>query len=209
MADVQIAALYVQRGGCYWDLPGVDPWDEKRDARKYDGPYPVVAHPPCARWCALAKFVQSQHPHLRVGEDGGVFASALRSVRKWGGVLEHPAFSMAFSAHGIPSPVMGVRGWQRIITGEWVTAVAQRNYGHPALKWTWLLLSGGQPPALRWETPPEPVAVVSSAYYRSNGKWVRRKHNGRKELSRRQSSATPLEFRDALIAMARSCREAP
>ena len=44
-----IAALYVQRGGVYFDLAGVDPWDEQRDARRYAGPWPVVAHPPCAR----------------------------------------------------------------------------------------------------------------------------------------------------------------
>jgi len=28
-----IAALYVEKGGCYYNLPGVDPWDEERDAR--------------------------------------------------------------------------------------------------------------------------------------------------------------------------------
>jgi hypothetical protein len=28
-----ISALYVQTGGAYWNLPGVDPWDEARDAR--------------------------------------------------------------------------------------------------------------------------------------------------------------------------------
>jgi hypothetical protein len=42
-----IAALYVEKNGCYFNLPGVDPWDVKRDARLYDGPYPVIAHPPC------------------------------------------------------------------------------------------------------------------------------------------------------------------
>lgn len=45
-----IAALYVQRNGSYAGLPDVDLWDEQRDARKYAGPYPVVAHPPCQRW---------------------------------------------------------------------------------------------------------------------------------------------------------------
>ena len=45
-----IAALYVQTGGAYFDLPNVDPWDEQRDAREYKGPHPVVAHPPCQRW---------------------------------------------------------------------------------------------------------------------------------------------------------------
>jgi hypothetical protein len=32
-APMQIAALYVARGGCYFGLDGVDPWDEERDAR--------------------------------------------------------------------------------------------------------------------------------------------------------------------------------
>lgn len=52
-----IAALYVERDGVYYGLPGVDPWDEERDARTYAGPWPVVAHPPCARWCRLAGLV--------------------------------------------------------------------------------------------------------------------------------------------------------
>lgn len=30
-----IAALYVASGGCYFGLPDVDPWDEKRDAGTY------------------------------------------------------------------------------------------------------------------------------------------------------------------------------
>lgn len=29
-----IAALYVQTDGAYYGLENVDPWDEKRDARK-------------------------------------------------------------------------------------------------------------------------------------------------------------------------------
>lgn len=28
-----IAALYVVKGGCYFGLPDVDPWDKARDAR--------------------------------------------------------------------------------------------------------------------------------------------------------------------------------
>ena len=44
-----IAALYVERGGCYYGLDGVDPWEVERDARTYAGPHPVIAHPPCER----------------------------------------------------------------------------------------------------------------------------------------------------------------
>jgi hypothetical protein len=55
-----IAALYVERGGVYYGLPDVDPWDEERDARLYAGPWPVVAHPVCARWSRLAALVESR-----------------------------------------------------------------------------------------------------------------------------------------------------
>jgi len=44
-----IAALYVETDGCYFGLPGIDPWDIVRDARNYAGPHPVVAHPADSR----------------------------------------------------------------------------------------------------------------------------------------------------------------
>jgi hypothetical protein len=88
MAD-KIAALYVENGGSYYGLPDIDPWDEKRDARKYDGPYPVVAHPPCQRW---GKLWAGQPLHIKKtgerkikGDDGGCFAAALTAVRRYGG----------------------------------------------------------------------------------------------------------------------------
>lgn len=37
MGDVTIAALYVEADGCYVGLPGVDPWDKARDARRERG----------------------------------------------------------------------------------------------------------------------------------------------------------------------------
>lgn len=82
-----VAALFVERGGVYFGLPGVDPWDEQRDARLYDGPWPVVAHPPCSRWCQLAYIIEKRWGH-KVGDDGGTFAFALDAVRRYGGVLE-------------------------------------------------------------------------------------------------------------------------
>ena len=47
---MDVAALFVETGGAYFGVPGVDPWDEPRDARLYTGHLPVVAHPPCQRW---------------------------------------------------------------------------------------------------------------------------------------------------------------
>jgi len=79
-----IAVLYADPRGIYAGLPDVDLWDETRDARRYPGPHPVVAHPPCARWCRLAGLVEARWGHRR-GEDGGTFAAGLAAVRRWGG----------------------------------------------------------------------------------------------------------------------------
>ncbi len=75
-----IAALFVATGGCYFGLPDVEPWDVRRDARLYAGPWPVVAHPPCARWCRLAGLVEARYG-IKKHEDGGCFASAPPGAR--------------------------------------------------------------------------------------------------------------------------------
>jgi hypothetical protein len=205
-----IAALFVQRGGVYWDLPGVDPWDEQRDARLYAGPWPVVAHPPCSRWCRLAGLVQARWGYKK-GDDGGCFASALASVRKWGGVLEHPAYSDAFAAHGLPAPA---GAWQRGIDGGWVCHVEQWNYGHAAKKATWLYAFGVHPPDLIWSRTPD---TAETAYVTDGGGRVKRGRalvswcgnttkagDNRKRLGAKAASATPLAFRDLLISIAES-----
>ena len=74
-----VAALYVQRDGCYFGLPDVDPWDERRDARLYAGPWPVVAHPPCARWGRYWSGGPS-HGTRTLGDDGGCFEADRKSV---------------------------------------------------------------------------------------------------------------------------------
>ena len=66
-----IAALYVASRGCYFGLPGVDPWDEARDARLYVGPHPVVAHPPCERWGRYWHGGPSAKVRRVKGDDGG------------------------------------------------------------------------------------------------------------------------------------------
>lgn len=78
-----IAALYIDPKGPYPAIAGVDCWDATRDARKYDGPYPVVAHPPCGPWGKLR--------HLSRNDDPSLALRAVEQVRRWGGVLEHPA----------------------------------------------------------------------------------------------------------------------
>jgi hypothetical protein len=194
-----IAALFVQKNGAYYGLPDVDPWDEERDARKYDGPHPVVAHPPCARWSRLAGFTQARFGKKR-GDDAGCFASAVASVRKWGGVIEHPAWTRAFSAHGIAIPV--AHGWQKIICGGWVCSVEQGHYGHETSKPTWLYAFGSaELPDLEW----------SAGSVIGGGSWLGLSSDGlrktkRNNIKKVDRSRTPPQFRDLLLSIARSCR---
>src|SRR3990172_777390 len=90
--------------GPYFGLPDVDPWDEERDARLYAGPWPVVAHPPCARWGRYWSGGPMAPGTRRLGDDDGCFEAALAAVRQWGGVLEHAEASHAWRAHGLTSP---------------------------------------------------------------------------------------------------------
>lgn len=99
-----IAALFVDPDGAYSNLPDVDPWPESRDTRLYAGPWPVVAHPPCQRWGRYWHGSPRKPHQYAMGDDAGCFASALRSVRQFGGVIEHPAYSHAWEAFGLAKP---------------------------------------------------------------------------------------------------------
>lgn len=186
-----IAALFVATGGCYFGLPDVDPWDEKRDARLYDGPHRVVAHPPCQLWVNFAalNFKRYGGEHNRPGNDGGCFASALTSLRRWGGVLEHPAGSNAWGHFCLRRPE-GI-GWTQCRThGYYVCEVWQSAYGHKARKRTWLMYSGvRRPPELNWERPVGSHQVG----------WFDRI---KPTLSKAEAKATPIAFRGALIGLA-------
>lgn len=196
-----IAALYVKTGGPYFGLPDVDPWDEARDARRYEGPHPVVAHPPCSRWCRLAGLVEARWGHKR-GEDGGCFASALTSVRRWGGVLEHPAYSDAWAAHGLNAPPTG-GGWVNAdFVGGWTCYVEQARCGHPAKKATWLYACGTELPSLKWGHVPDTEVKAPVSWC---GNRVR-SGESRPRVGKDAASRTPDEFRDALLAMARSVK---
>ncbi len=209
-----IAALYVETGGVYYGLPDVDPWDKERDARLYAGPWPVVAHPPCAAWCRLAGLRQHRYGYPK-GEDDGCFESALASVRRWGGVLEHPAYSDAWGAFGLVPP-RGA-GWQFDISGAMVAEVAQSAYGHAARKRTWLYAFGIDPEPVAIEQPPGTAWVSWGDYERypqyrpvkrdgrgpigTHGEWRRR-------LGKKAALATPQAFRDLLLDMARTVKVA-
>ena len=192
-----IAALYVETGGPYFGIEGVDPWDEKRDARLYDGPHPVIAHPPCSRWCRLAGLVEARWGHKR-GEDGGCFEAALHAVRTWGGVLEHPAYSDAWAAFDLPRPSRS-GGWQMGMCGGWSCHVEQVRYGHPARKATWLYAYATALPALEWGKTDGATAWVSFGDFD--------RYPDVPRVTKAAASKTPERFRDVLLSMAQSAAE--
>ncbi len=191
-----VAALYIDPRGPYPAMPDVECWDAARDARLYDGPHPVVAHPPCQLWGAFAaiNYKRWGGEHNRPGNDRGCFASALANVRRCGGVLEHPAFSRAWDAHGLPRPPE--TGWGATTAGEYVCEVWQCTYGHKARKRTWLFYAGRHAPAeLDWLRP--------ATYTHQIGHDSRLRVN-RPTLRGREASATPPAFAEALVALARA-----
>ena len=192
-----IAALYVYADGPYASVPDCDVWDVARDARGYDGPYPVVAHPPCSRWCQLAAINEKRYGQKR-GDDGGCFAHALSCVRRFGGVLEHPALSLAWSRFDLPRPSPS-GGWQRGMCGGWSCHVEQGQYGHAARKATWLYAFGVELPDLRWGKAQDCDAIVSWCGNHNSAAM-----EGKRRISKREASLTPPAFLDVLVTMARS-----
>ena len=196
-----IAALFVETGGVYFGLPGVDAWDESRDARLYAGPWPVVAHPPCARWGRYWNGGPSAKVKRKLGDDDGCFASALAAVNKWGGVLEHPEGSHAWRRFGLLIPPRG-GGWKQSLDGHsWTCCVEQGHYGHRARKMTWLYVrSETRPPELEWG--PSEAKIRLDAGFHSTAERRASRTGACQRMSRHERQATPPAFRDALLGIA-------
>lgn len=242
---VMVAALFVATGGCYFNLPDVEPWDAHRDARLYFGPHAVVAHPPCERWGRYARGGPNPLARRRdIGDDDGCFAHAKTCVERFGGVLEHPESSHAWARFKIARPPRA-GGWVSIIDElsdfkigrAWTCCVEQGHYGHRARKATWLYYVGEQPPpSLVWGPSvmtgprmnvgfhskeerakyrrfmkPPPGMLPSERAERRVWLEARAARLGKdfaapERMNKRERTATPLPFRDLLLAMARSAR---
>ena len=206
-----IAALFVQENGPYYKVSGVEPWPESRDARAYQGPWPVVAHPPCQRWGKMwfgqPLTVKLTGFRKKKGDDGGCFASALDSVRKWGGVLEHPWGSHAWPHFGLSKPSRS-GGWIKADElGGWTCCVEQGRYGHYARKPTLLYAFGVVTPELLWghtEAQYDPVVVARMGLKRAKRLGEVGARGGGTDSSPRIH--TPGPFRDLLLSIAATAR---
>jgi hypothetical protein len=171
-----IAALYVETGGTYFNIPDVYPFDVERDARFYDGPYPVVAHPPCGPWGRLRHLSRKDDPLLAV--------RAVEQVRQFGGVLEHPRYSKLWEECRLPKPGEGEDAW-----GGWTFEVDQCRFGHPARKMTWLYMVRTAP-VFVLPPPREPTHWASGSRESRRGPVP----PGIKVCSAQQRRRTPLAF---------------
>lgn len=204
-----VAALYVETGGAYYGLPGIDPWDAARDARRYQGPYPVVAHPPCQRWGKLwagqPLWIKRTGERKIKGDDGGCFAHALWAARTFGGVIEHPWGSHAWAHFGLNKPPR-TGGWVVAdFHGGWTCCVEQGRYGHYARKPTLLLAYGVDLPELDWgigEPRLDPAVIERMGLKRAKRLGEVGARGGGKDSAAR--IGTPPPFRSLLISMARS-----
>ena len=203
----EVAALFVEENGVYAGLDGVDLWPSTRDARQYGGPHPVVAHPPCKRWGRFWRgSVRHGSPRHTLGDDEGCFASALASVRRWGGVLEHPAYSHAWKTFGLKQP-NAHSGWIIADThGGYTCQVWQGHYGNRTAKATWLYALGTPLPRLILGKITKRHSISNLLYFRPSMRLfddvphVRAKP----QVPKRERAATPTPFRDVLLSMARA-----
>ena len=196
-----VAVLFARRDSGYKAMPQLDVYDIDRDARSYDGPFPVVAHPPCRGWGRLRHFAKPRP------DERNLARLAVALVREFGGVLEHPSHSTLWAAQRLPQP------GQRDAYGGWTMGVQQWQFGHRAETRTWLYLVGCEPkdtpdlPALKLGQASHVIAQDSRPRRGTNGERLRKDMPGwRPEVLKAEREHTPAEFRVWLVDLARRCK---
>jgi hypothetical protein len=179
-----ISVLFVAKNSVYKTL-GVDCWDEDRDAMKWPGGNQIVAHPPCRLWSlwmrqfSTAPITEKACARFSVGK-----------VRRWGGVIEHPACSTLWDEMRLPKPGS---------SDQWGISIAVKQFwwGHRAEKATWLYICGCS------DIPEIPFKIGEADAHCC---WSNRvKNRNMRRLSKDQRNATPPEFAKWLIAVAERC----
>lgn len=174
-----IAALFCRSDSVYKSFVETTCFDLERDARKYEGPFPVVAHPPCRSWGRLSHMAKPRP------DEKDLARFAVSCVQKFGGVLEHPSASRLFTDQGLPRPGTQCRDQ----FGGFSYPVDQSWFGHSAPKRTWLYIVGVEP----YKLPEIPFHLGVASGRVASG------------MSRADRERTPLAFAIWLATVARSC----
>ncbi len=187
-----VAVLFARADSVYKTMPECDVWDIERDARDWPGGCPVVAHPPCRAWGSLRRFAKPRKNERHLA------TFALRQVRAFGGVLEHPAASRLWPRCGLPKPGAG-----RDKYGCWTLGITQHWWGHRATKATLLYVCGVAPadipdmPALR-------LGEGTHVIKRDSRGWQGRPR--RPHVTKTEREHTPVELARWLVDLAMKCK---
>ncbi|WP_186289126.1 hypothetical protein [Burkholderia gladioli] len=181
-----VAVLFARADSIYKALPGCDVWDIERDARRYGGSSPVVAHPPCRAWGRLAHLAKPR------SDEKALALFAVERVRKLGGVLEHPAYSKLWREAGLPAP------GSRDAFGGHTLPVNQHWWGHRAEKATWLYIVGCEPASL----PEIPLSMAMPSHVVCSSK-KRGEKGYRPKMQPAERERTPVDFARWLCEVAR------
>ncbi len=184
-----VVALFCRSDSVYKTIAGVDVWDKERDARKWQGGRPIIAHPPCRAWGRL------RHCAKAPPGEKALALWAVSQVRKYGGVLEHPMHSTLWSEAGLPAEGM------KDAHGGFTIIVDQFWFGHRARKRTLLYICGCKPS----DVPKMPIrlgeAPCTVGLYSG-----RDKRTCRPSIAKREYDATPEPFAKWLVQVASLCR---
>lgn len=177
-----VAVLFARRDSVYKSIPGLDVWDEDRDATRWEGGCPGIHHPPCRAWGRLRHMATS----TRTGERAlAVWSVAM--VRLHGGVLEHPAGSTLWRAAGLPRPSEPADVW-----GGYTISILQWWWSHKAEKATWLYIVGCSKSAL----PEMPFRIGQAEFVVNTSHGVRKgSPSFRPHCTKSEREATPPQLR--------------
>lgn len=185
MTDV--AVLFARADSVYKTMNGVEVYDMDRDARTYDGPWPVVAHPPCRGWGRLRKFANPRP------DERNLARLAVSLVREFGGVLEHPEESTLWASQKLPKPGCGSDSY-----GGWTLGIKQNDFGHRAEKATWLYIVGRHPK----DVPDLPLSLSKATHCIRPTKSYPRLPS----VTKAEREHTPQALAEWLVAVARKSK---
>lgn len=182
----KVAVLFARKDSIYKQFEECDVYDIERNALTYPGGLPIIAHPPCRSFGRLKAFSNGDNKEKQLA------IWAVRQVRKYGGVLEHPETSSLWKQLGLPLMQ------QRDKWGGFTLSIDQSWFGHRARKRTWLYIVGVGPS----EIPAYSMNFQMVEFWVGSGCRKLKKP----VISKKERETTPPNFAKWLIELAQSTR---